>query len=230
LFARNIQIDLILYLIGLGANVHSKNEGDKNILQFCSTNMQPEKYDLLVQKFYERGETEIFSQLDEHECTPLFSAVENLELLDSTIKTFATAMVDFKFEGSKILFHAVERNRSARVLEALVQSGADIFARNEHGRSLLHEAAIWGSLTACNYFIFRGCDVDATDQDGETPLHLALGRDKFSSSTHRIVESLVQHEANVNAVNNKKQTPLSIANYVKIEHRTVMLLKSLGAR
>lgn len=69
------------------------------------------------------------------------------------------------------------------IVELLIDRGADITATNNHGQTILHQAAKFGCPYWLEYFIARGADVNAIDCYGATPLHLAIERfnsnDKF---------------------------------------------------
>jgi len=59
-----------------------------------------------------------------------------------------------------------------------------------------------------NTLLKAGVSVDATDDDGNTPLHLACKSNAWESG---ILEFLISKKSKVNATNNKGQTPLHMA-------------------
>ena len=59
-------------------------------------------------------------------------------------------------------------------IQRLLELGADIDIRNYKGKTALHCAAKAGFLTVINLLIEKGATVDATDNNGETPLFDAL--------------------------------------------------------
>ncbi|CAL8137408.1 unnamed protein product [Orchesella dallaii] len=143
-------------------------------------------------------------------CSPLYKAVQHLELFDSTLEMFSCAKADF---NCRILSSAVDHKRSASLLERLIRAGADFRKeeKDEGSWTVLHHAAFSYNLTALRYFIWRGCDVNAKDSNGNTPLHILLKYLRSLKVTHELVETLVQHGVDVNVVGEEDHTPLSIA-------------------
>ena len=54
--------------------------------------------------------------------------------------------------------------------------------------------------------VARGADVNATDNDGETPLHMAA-----ETGQRDVAEWLLGHKADINARDGDRRTPLHIA-------------------
>ena len=53
--------------------------------------------------------------------------------------------------------------------------GDDIESTNEEGKTLLHvEVESWGDVESVKLLVSNGANVNARDQNGNTPLHLAL--------------------------------------------------------
>ncbi|CAL8124290.1 unnamed protein product [Orchesella dallaii] len=230
LLAPNIHVDLIIHVINLGVDVHVTNESKENLLHLCPKYLTPEEYHRVVNALVDRQETELFHWRNEDQNTPLHVAVENLELLDSTIQLFSSAKVDFnavdKYNDTA-LHNAVIFERSERILGSLIKAGADENARGQDNRTVLHYAAGSGNLTALKYFLLRGHDVNVTDEQGSTPLHLVVGLSK--TNTHEVVVLLVEHGADVNAINKFGRTPICIANggQSKVEAQTKEYLESI---
>lgn len=87
----------------------------------------------------------------------------------------------------------------------LVEQGADINARDNYGRTALHQHAIsWCGNT--ELLLDLGADIEAIDYQNETPLFAATGSFKPDA-----VHTLVTRGANISAENNMKQTPLEKA-------------------
>ncbi|WP_258314862.1 ankyrin repeat domain-containing protein [Streptomyces sp. Act143] len=67
--------------------------------------------------------------------------------------------------AAKAGFHAL--------VAALAEHGADVNARNDDGRSALHEAAQYGHIRVVDVLLGSGAEVDSVDRWGHTPLMIA---------------------------------------------------------
>ncbi len=56
----------------------------------------------------------------------------------------------------------------------LIQKGADVNARCENNRSVIHEAVSYGNIDSVMLLVEAGANVNAQDDDGWTPLHEAV--------------------------------------------------------
>ncbi|RED76718.1 ankyrin repeat domain-containing protein [Cohnella phaseoli] len=87
----------------------------------------------------------------------------------------------------------------------LVEQGANINAVDAYGRAPLHAHSMRMSGDV-EVFLKLGADVELKDKYGDTPLHMAAG-----SANFRCVQQLVNHGANIRAVNDSRMTPLDKA-------------------
>lgn len=79
--------------------------------------------------------------------------------------------------GNRPLHLAVEhRGLSCRVVEPLIEAGADVNARGAQGLTALHTAIKKACFKARKLLITAGADVGAEDILGRTPLHVAAAR------------------------------------------------------
>ena len=117
-------------------------------------------------------------------------------------------------------------------IQRLLALGADINIQNYKGKTGLHCAAKAGFLKVINLLIEKGATVDATDNDGETPLFEAIRSTIKSGEKQRAaLEALLIKGANPNVRNRKGQTPLQVAKRMRRADagRIVELLQSYYA-
>jgi len=96
--------------------------------------------------------------------------------------------VDFRFaDGSTPLIVAAETGR-VNVAEFLVDSGANLNARNDHNYTALHWAAFYGHKHIVNLLLTHGADASIKDSLGSTPLLLSISKGHSS-----IAAELISH-------------------------------------
>lgn len=79
--------------------------------------------------------------------------------------------------------YGANSNRPADLVKLLIDSNADVNARDESHSTPLHLAALSGSAETVQLLIECGADVTAQDQSKKTPLHLASSQ--VSATTGR---------------------------------------------
>lgn len=83
----------------------------------------------------------------------------------------------------------------------LVKAGADVEARRKEGMAGLHQACASGEIDAVREWILAGAVIEARTPEGYTPL-------MFASKWPVILRVLLEHGADVNAVDNEGRTVL----------------------
>ena len=105
--------------------------------------------------------------------------------------------------------HIAVRGGAIQAVKLLVGCGADVNELNEKGQTPLHTAA--GGLRHCREFcsilIEHKAKIDAVDEDGNQPLHLACKQRNFLTGN-----LLLTHKADVNFLNKQQRSPLDLAN------------------
>lgn len=117
-------------------------------------------------------------------------------------------------ESSSFMITAVA-NRQEDMVRLLHANRCDVTYTDARGNTFLHTVSgDDGEAGLVKAFVEFGLDVDKANIDGDTPLHLAAesGKDNLE-----VVEILVNAGADVNAVNNKGETPRKAAKGRKVK-------------
>ena len=144
-----------------------------------------------------------------------------------------------------LLMHACHRSfPNMKVVRTLVENmGVNIDSKRREkiyvdgnyktvlDHAVLHDLAEgktwWNVHQALPYLISKGANLEVRDDKGETPLHIALDYDKYKGVFYRhAVDILLDHGADVNAVNAYGETCLSKAG---ADIGLIKLLLSRGA-
>ncbi len=107
------------------------------------------------------------------------------------------------------------------VFAYLLSQGADVTAKTNGGRTLLHQASKAGFIEVVRQLIAKGADVSVKDKGGETPLQCAA-----SEGHEEVVKLLVAKGAVVNVTAKNGRHPLGDAAYAGHEDVVKLLIAS----
>ena len=100
--------------------------------------------------------------------------------------------------------HVAMQSLDPVILRA-VSKKISINSKNKDGHSPVALAILFNNDAALDIVWGRNADSDIIDNNGETLLHLAC-----SGLSYSIVKHVAHHQRNVNARNDKSQTPLHV--------------------
>lgn len=192
-----ISENIVVQLINAGANVNHQNDRGNTplILATSSTKVMAlllaNGADVNVEN--RRRQTALMkaAQLDN----------ESFNLLIE-----AGADINAKDESGYTILQKVTQNGLANTVKRLLDAGADI--NLPYGSFALIVAACGHYNETMRLIIDAGADINATDSQGNTPLHRCMASRNVGTKS---LEYLVEAGADINARNNKGQTPIHIA-------------------
>jgi len=114
-------------------------------------------------------------------------------------------LITFEGRTRHSLYHALECGNydSAKIF---VERGVDINAAMPAGWTLLHQAAVSGSLRFVELVVQAGCDMNPVTTSGKTPLTIA-----FELQQPSVVRYLIDHGASVEFLNSLTQSQIEWA-------------------
>ncbi|GAA0141991.1 ubiquitin-protein ligase [Lithospermum erythrorhizon] len=117
------------------------------------------------------------------------------------------------------------RKGDVRTIHRLLEQGASINGRDQHGWTALHRASFKGRLEAVRVLVERGIEIDAKDEEGYTAMHCAVEAGHVD-----VIEFLIKKGADVEARTNKGVNALQIAESLSYIGITRILLINGGAK
>lgn len=119
----------------------------------------------------------------------------------------------------RLPLHTLIRNNpqtSVEEVERLIQLGADLHSREQHGATLLHAASISGNLAVAQFLVAKGLSLQTLATEDETMLHLSA-----EHQNQDFWQWLIENKIPVDAQNNSLQTALHLAamnnNHIMVE-------------
>ncbi|TAL34064.1 MAG: ankyrin repeat domain-containing protein [Alphaproteobacteria bacterium] len=108
------------------------------------------------------------------------------------------------------LFLGAVTNSSWSLMKDLVKKYPEAVAwRDEKGLTALHHAAGYGAVTAIEFLLAHGANIEAADKAGLRPLHHAA--ESLGKNAGAAIEALLEKGAHIDARNKRGTTPLLYA-------------------
>ncbi len=147
------------------------------------------------------------------EVTPLHVAValNNISGVHTLLTLKADANAIIRHESGKTPLHLVRNElmvHSEPIARLLIQHGADVNSRDNHGNTPLFQLfyGFNANFDVAHYFLVNGADGDAQYKNGDTLLHRAVkGKRRY------LIQLLLEHDVNLELRNKKRKTALDLA-------------------
>lgn len=217
------RVEVIELLLKSGADVNVTDSEGRTALHLelqCSGN-RPQLI-RLVNLLLEKGAK--IEAKDNSDNTPLHTCVlftsKDISGAVTTLLLKHKADANAEMSGGETALHAAIRKGNFTAAQALIQHNANVNAKIKDGDTGLHVASRKGHIDVAELLLNSGASVDARDALGQTPL--------LCTTDLRIVELLLDHRADINALGRWNRTVLHNMSPLKREV-TVKLLLEKGA-
>ena len=121
---------------------------------------------------------------------------------------------DFDENNLLSLFSTPEVCWNVAVAKYLVSKGVDVHAKDNYGKTPLHNAAFTNNIEIVKYLVSKGANIHAKGNNGATPLNNAIRDVDSIMAYNRLIQTvafLVSKGADVNAKDSEGDTPLHSA-------------------
>ncbi|KAL8789817.1 MAG: hypothetical protein Q9195_006651 [Heterodermia aff. obscurata] len=179
-------------LIKAGANVHSRNRTRRRtcVHHVCKNTDNPELINLL----HENGADIDVRDVDSE--TPLFHAVScNFTSTANQLIDLGADVNAANLSSKDSILHIAVAFDHCEIIPKLLQHGADYTFTNNHGKTIAHKAAAWGTrytVELLSKLNLSNLDLSVQDADGKTASDHIAERDVLLESEAGIHDSFAQ--------------------------------------
>ena len=140
--------------------------------------------------------------------TPLLFALTRRkpDVIKSVLaKTEDVNQRDGRQQSTCLMYAIMHRNRDQKLLEAIIEKGADINLKNSSKQTALHIACYYNNIEAAKTIIEAGADLDLQDNNYNTPMLAAC------TASPELVSAMLSKGADPKSTNRQGQTALHLA-------------------
>ena len=211
-------IDVMNLLLNAGANFDISDDDAQTCLHYAATgDSSHEVLEIIIGHGVDVNSTNNSNQ------TALMRASHkgNKHVINVLINAGANPHISDD-EGDTLLHYAAYGDCSKEVLQAIIDHGADVNATNKNNKTALMIACEKCNEDAINVLLNARADPTIGDIGRNTCLHVAVAQD----CTKEVIGEIIDHGADVNAINNSNITALLIACQKRQEVLMGLLLTS----
>jgi len=185
--------EIIESLLLYGAHVNIQDREGNTPLHFA---LKYRHYELITTLLHYGADY----TLSNHEGLSPYALAEPHE---RTLLESITSLVDTQAHN---IFETARLGDLNRLIHSVTKS-QQLFQRNKEGQSLLHLAVLSNNIKVVLYLLNKGVDIDAEDNDGLTPLIIALSHSRYIN----IAILLLDRHATLEHVSGSGHSALSVA-------------------
>ena len=184
-------IDTINVLLNAGADPKIVDANDETWLHYAAVgDCSKEVFQTIINHGANVNAT------SKHNETALMTACENGNLDAINVLLSAGADPDIvDTNGNTWLHCAAGGDCSKEVLQAIINHGADVNAKNKYNATALMKACLGSSVDAIDVLLSAGADPDIIDIDANTWLYYAAD----GNCSREVLQAIINHGADVNA-------------------------------
>ncbi|KAH8979869.1 ankyrin repeat-containing domain protein [Lactarius akahatsu] len=202
--------DIAELLLARGANVNEKDKDNATPLHLASCNKRLDIVRVLLNHGAnadaenDKGETPLQIVLRDNHNTQ----DDGVGIVQLLLEHGAEAYARDKYRYDAILLHSASYHGRPEMVRMLLNHGVKSNAKNRRGETALHVVSRGrydskDGVRVAMLLLERGIDVNAQNNDRDSPLHSASFNGKIG-----IARVLLDHDAKVSAKNNRGETPL----------------------
>ena len=213
-------LDVMNVLLNAGANTHISDDDGDNWLHHAACGDCSKE---VLQTILDHGAD--VNTTNENNTTSLMYACHKGST--DVINVLLNAGADHRISnanGYTWLHYASVGDCSKEVLHAILNYGADINAASKNNETALMKACERGNIDVMNVLLNAGANPHISDDDGDNWLHYAA----YGDCSKVVLETIIDHGVDVNAVNKYNQTALLIA-CKKCNEDAINVLLNVGA-
>ncbi|XP_043480600.1 uncharacterized protein LOC122510197 [Leptopilina heterotoma] len=198
------KLKMVRFLIEQGADIHAKDRYSKSLLEYSVEISNFNMVEFVLQENFDVNARDCYGR------SSLYYAFEsgNLQMVEFLLKKGA----DINIEGNyRIPIWTIGFEMATiDMIDLLIKHGINVDIminyKDYSHKTLLHTAALSGSLQTFEFLAKNGANLNAKDQNGKSVLHYAVTKAQF-----HIVKFLIQHDAKCNAKDQEERSVLHYA-------------------
>jgi ankyrin repeat protein len=205
------QCEMVRFLLQLGADI---NEGigsmEGTALHRASENENKSMMEFLLSMGADINATTTRGTTPLH----IVLRAKSMDIVNFLLKQGARVDIEQDGWNGATVFHSLLAYKSERDyvredwIRLLIDNGASITAKDKDGNTVMHAVAEEGRANIIPFLVANGCDINAANHSGETPLKVAATNDHLDDKKFQIARVLLQYGADVNAADESGWTPL----------------------